>query len=113
MAGLIICPKCRHQFEPGEAFKQEVQKELNIKAKEWQVKKEEEYKQKEVVIQQQLQAKNEEMNKKFAEEKQKLHEELETSIQKTVSADYENRLNLLQRSAIENAEKLKEARLRE
>ena len=42
MPGLITCPNCNHQFQPTDAFREEVQRELNNKAKEWQAKKEEE-----------------------------------------------------------------------
>src|SRR6266542_358182 len=107
MPGLITCPNCDHQFQPTDAFREEVQRELNNKAKEWQAKKEEEYKQKETLLQQQLQAKDIELSKRINEEKQKLQKELQESIRKSVSADYENQLKLLQQSALDNEEKLK------
>ena len=113
MPGLITCPNCKHQFQPTDAFREEVQRELNNKAKEWQAKKEEEYNQKEALLQQQLQAKDIELNKRINEEKQKLQKELQESIRKSVSADYENQLKLLQQSAADNEEKLKEARRKE
>jgi hypothetical protein len=113
MTGLIKCPNCNHQFEPTDAFRDEVQRELNTKAREWQQKKEEEYRQKENTYQQQLQAKEQELNKRLAEEKQKLQNELQESIRKAVSADYENQLRLLQQSAADNEERLKEARRKE
>src|SRR6476661_4155382 len=113
MPGLITCPNCNYQFQPTDAFREEVQRELNNKAKEWQAKKEEEYRQKEALLQQQLQAKDIELNKKINEEKQKLQKELQESIRRSVSADYENQLKLLQQAALDNEEKLKEARRRE
>jgi hypothetical protein len=113
MPGLITCPNCKHQFEPTDAFREEMQRELNSKAKEWQAKREEEYRQKETLLQQELQAKDIDLNKKINEEKQKLQKELQESIRKSVSADYENQLKLLQQAAAENEEKLKEARRKE
>src|SRR6266542_1979315 len=92
MPGLITCPNCNHQFQPTDAFREEVQRELNNKAKEWQAKKEEEYKQKETLLQQQLQAKDIELSKRINEEKQKLQKELQESIRKSVSADNEKKL---------------------
>ncbi|MEP6512805.1 MAG: DUF2130 domain-containing protein [Parafilimonas sp.] len=91
MHGFIICPKCNHEFQPTDAFREEVQRELNNKAKEWQAKKEEEFRQKETALQQQLQQ----------------------SIRKSINADYENQLKLLQQADAEKEEKLKEARRRE
>ena len=44
---IIVCPNCQHQFEPTDAIREEVQKELRIKAAEWQKQKGEEYKKKE------------------------------------------------------------------
>lgn len=113
MQGLITCPKCSHEFQPSDAFRDEVQRELNIKAKEWQMKKEEEFRQKETLLQQQLSAKDNELNKKLQEEKKRIQLELESSIRNSISADYENKMSFMQQSAIENEEKLKEARRRE
>lgn len=113
MAGLITCPNCNHQFEPTDAFREEVQRELNIEAKKWQLKKEEEYKQKEVLLQQQLQQKDLDIEKRITEEKQKLQKDLEQNIRRAISSDFENRLKLLQQSVSDNEEKLKEARKKE
>lgn len=113
MPSLIKCPNCNHQFQPTDAFREEVQRELNSKAKEWLARKEEEYKQRDLSFQQQLQAKDIELNKKLTEEKLRLQTELQESIRKSVTADYENRLQLLQQSARDNEEKLREARKKE
>ena len=40
MANEIKCPNCGHQFEPNDAIREEVEKELRVKVKEWQLKKE-------------------------------------------------------------------------
>lgn len=109
----ITCPNCGHQFEPTDALRDEIQKELNHKAKEWQQRKEEEYKQKETSLLQQLSAKDHELVRKIQEEKQRLETELKQDLQKSISAQYENQLKLLQQSSIENEEKLKEARRKE
>lgn len=113
MAGLIICPKCSHQFEPTDAFREEVQQQLREEAKKWQVRKEEEYRQKETALQQQIQAKDMEMAKRLAEEKTRLQAEMRETISKTIAADFENQLKMLQQSVAANEEKLKEARRKE
>lgn len=113
MAGLISCPKCSHQFEPTDAFREEVQVQLREEAKKWQVRKEEEYRQKEAVLQQQIQLKDAEMAKRLAEEKTRLQAELRENISKTMAADFENQLKILQQSVAANEEKLKEARRKE
>jgi hypothetical protein len=113
MTTMITCPSCGNEFEPNDAIREEVQRELNKKAREWQLKKEEEYKLKESGFQKQLQAKDEELNKRMAEEMKKLQTDLEQSIRKSLSADYENQLKMLQQSVADNEERLKESRRKE
>lgn len=113
MAGLITCPGCGHQFEPTNAFRDEVQRELNIKAKEWQSKKEEEFKQKEQSLRDLLQKKENENEKRWQDEKQKLQKELDESIRKSVSRDFENKIQLLQQSLSDNETKLQQSRQKE
>lgn len=98
----IKCPNCQHEFEATDAFRDEVQRELNTKAKEWQAKKEEEFKNKMESAQQQMEE---------ALAKQKLS--IEESIKKSVSSDYENKLKMLAETNQQNEEKLKEARQKE
>lgn len=113
MAGLIICPNCKTEFEPTDAFREEVQRELNTKAKEWQERKEKEYQQKEQAYQQQLLAKDKESEERLVAEKQKMQQELQESIQKKLAADFEHQLKILQQTIADNEEKLKESRKKE
>lgn len=98
----IKCPNCSHEFEATDAFRDEVQKELNIKAKEWQNKREEEFKKKEEGFQLQL---------KDQLEQQKLN--IEETLKKNISQDFETRLKLLNETNASNEEKLKIARQKE
>ncbi len=43
----LKCPGCGHSFEPNDAIREEVQRELNIKARDWQKRKDEEFRLKE------------------------------------------------------------------
>lgn len=107
---IITCPNCNHQFEPGDSMRDEIEKELRGKMVDWQKKKDEEFRLKETSFQQQLQAKDEENRKQIDAEKKKLQLELQDTIRKSVTADFENQLKMLQQNAAENEEKLKEAR---
>ncbi len=109
MTTMITCPSCGNDFEPTDA----IRNEMNKKAKEWQVKKEEEFRQKELMLQKQLLSKEDEVIKRIAEEKKKMQSDLEQSIRKSLSADFENQLKILQQSVSNNEEKLKEARKKE
>jgi hypothetical protein len=92
MATTIKCPKCGNEFEPNESIREQIKKELNLKATEWQKRKDEEY---------QL---------KMEEEKKRMQQHLEENIRRSISLDYENQLHLLSQTNKDNEEKLKEAR---
>lgn len=91
----IRCPKCGHHFEPNEAIREEVEKELRSKAAEWQKKK------------------NEEFQAKLEEERKHLQKALETNLRKNINSEYETKLKLLEESDKEKEEKLKQARKKE
>ena len=91
----IKCPNCGHQFEPNEAIREEVEKELRTKAADWQKKK------------------NEEFQVKLEEEKKLLQQSLESTIRKTVSSDFANKLRMLEQNNKDNEEKLRSARQKE
>jgi hypothetical protein len=92
MATTIKCPKCGNEFEPNESIREQIKKELNQKATEWQKRKDEEY---------QL---------KMEDEKKRMQQHLEENIRRSISLDYENQLRLLSQTNKDNEERLKEAR---
>jgi hypothetical protein len=98
----IKCPNCQHEFEATDAFRQEVERDLNKKAKEWQEKKEEEYKKKEDAVRQEL-------NEALVKQK----EQLEENLRRSLANDYENKLKILSDTNAQNEEKLKAARQKE
>ena len=69
MTTMITCPSCGNEFEPTNVIREQIQAELRIQMKDWQLKKDEEYKLKESAFQKQLSAKDEELQKRMAEEK--------------------------------------------
>jgi hypothetical protein len=106
MSTKIKCPSCGSEFEPNEAIREEVEKELRAKVTDWQRKKTEEH-------QVELQKKEAEWLQKLQAEKTSLQQQLEEQITKSVSGDFENKLSLLQKANEENEEKLKISRQRE
>ena len=91
MASELKCPKCGYEFEPNEAIREEVKKELNNKAAEWQKQK------------------DEELRQKLEEEKNRLQE----SLKKNISADFEGKLRILEQNNKDNEERLRSARMKE
>ncbi|MBL7710797.1 MAG: DUF2130 domain-containing protein, partial [Chitinophagaceae bacterium] len=81
-----------HQFEPSDAIREEVEKELRSKAADWQKKK------------------NDEFLVKLEEEKKKIQLSLEENLRKNIAADFENKLKMLEQNNKDNEEKLKLAR---
>ena len=92
MPTTIKCPKCGNEFEPNESIREQIKKELNQKATEWQKRKDEEY------------------QVKMEEERKRMQQHLEENIRRSISSDYENQLRLLSQTNKDNEEKLKEAR---
>jgi len=95
MATEIKCPNCGHLFEPNDAIRDEVEKELRTKAADWQKKK------------------NEEFMIKLEEEKKIIQQTLESNIRRTISSDFENKLRMLEQNNKDNEEKLKLSRQKE
>lgn len=95
MTAEIKCPNCGHQFEPNEAIRQEVEKELRSKTIEWQKKK------------------NEEFQQKLEDEKKRMQQAMEENLRKNIAADFENKVRLLEQNNKDNEEKLKLARQKE
>jgi hypothetical protein len=120
MATNIKCPSCNFEFPLEEALNDELKEniekeknELRHQMLEFKKSKEEELKKAEQVFQKQLQGKEEELNNRMAAEKQKLQQELQESLRKTIAADFENQLKMLQEADAEKEQKLKLARQKE
>lgn len=92
MSATIKCPNCQHEFEPNESIREEVQKELRSKMTEWQKQQQQKFEQ------------------QLLDERKKVQQEAEEQLRKTISADFENQLRLLEQNNKDNEEKLKQAR---
>ncbi len=92
MSTQITCPNCGHAFEPNDAIREQVEKELRSKAADWQKKK------------------NEEFQQRIEEEKKRLQESLEGNLRKSIAADYETQLKMAEQNNKEYEEKLQLAR---
>ncbi|GAB3430969.1 DUF2130 domain-containing protein [Niabella aquatica] len=106
MSTKIKCPSCGNEFEPNDAIREEVEKELRAKVSEWQRKKNEEH-------QAEIQKRESEWQQKLQQEKSSLQKQLEEQIRTSITGDFENRLLLLQKANEENEAKLKQSRQRE
>jgi len=113
MATDIKCPQCGHLFAIEEAVSEQYKRDLRDQMIAFNKKKEEEYQQKLSEFSRQLQTQQENFNKKLVEEKKQLQLSLEENLRKTINADFENQLRMLEQSIKDNEEKLKTARQKE
>lgn len=113
MATNIKCPNCNHEFPLEAAVSEEYKKELREQLVTYKKQKEQELVRREQEWQQQMQQKETELNKRLQLEKEQLQVELDQAIRKRISADFENKLQLLEQNNRENEERLKEARRKE
>ncbi len=113
MINNIKCPNCGHEFEPNDAIRDQVKKELNSKAEEWKKEKDEEFKKKEAAYAKQLSEKDSELTRKLAAEKEAITKQLKDQLQQSIAADYNNQITMLQQSVAENKNKLEESRKKE
>ena len=86
----VTCPKCQHNFEPTDAIREEVEKELRGKMTDWQKKKEEE------------------TNALLAAQKLTLENELTEKLKKEVGAQYDQKIKWLQQNETAMSKQVKE-----
>jgi hypothetical protein len=76
----VTCPKCQNNFEPTDAIREEVEKELRGKMTDWQKKKEEE------------------TNLLLAEQKLNIETELAEKLKKDLGAQYDHKIKVMQQT---------------
>jgi hypothetical protein len=120
MPTTIKCPNCAHEFPLEDALNDELKisiekekQELRQKMSEHLKKKEEEIAKKERDWQSQLQKKESDFALQIKNEKEKLQQQLEESLRKTITSDFENELRMLKQNNKDSEEKLKTARQKE
>jgi hypothetical protein len=109
----IKCPSCATVFPMEEAMAEDYKKELREKMLSFTKQKDEEFQKKLLALDLEKQQQQKAFDQKLLEEKNKLKEGLEENLRKSIAADFENKLQLLEGSAKESAEKLKIAREKE
>ncbi|WP_231425191.1 MULTISPECIES: DUF2130 domain-containing protein [Pedobacter] len=113
MATEIKCPNCAHVFPMEEAMAEDYKKELREKAAAYARQKDEEYQRKVLVFESDKKQQQKAFEAKLIEEKNKLKGDLEENLRKSIASDYETKLQMLEGSAKDNAEKLRLAREKE
>jgi len=109
----IKCPNCGHHFPMEEAVSEEYKKALRDQMQAYKKQKDSELAKKESEYALLTAKKETEFAQKLQQEKLQLQQALETSLRKTIVADFENKVQLLEQNNKDNEEKLKLARQKE
>ncbi|THU40631.1 DUF2130 domain-containing protein [Niastella caeni] len=113
MATDIKCPSCGHKFAIEDAVSEEYKKELREQMLSFKKQKEDEFARREKELIQQVQNKEAEFAKKLQEETVRVQQSLEENLRKTITADFDTRLRLLQQTNKDQEDKLIQARQKE
>ena len=113
MPTLIKCPKCFHEFPLEEAMSEEYKKDLREQMTIYKKQKDEETEKKELEWQKKIGEMEKKQQAILYKEKEKFREEVQTTLRKSITADFENKFQLLEKSNIETEAKLKDARSKE
>ncbi len=105
----IKCPSCGHEFPLEEALKDELKEAIEKEKQELRQQMATYKKQKE----EEIGRKETEWQQKAQLEKVALQKQIEESLRKNISADFENKVRLLEQSNRESEEKLKTSRQKE
>jgi len=120
MPNNINCPNCNFEFDAENVltadiekkFKEEYQKKLQQSQTALDDTKKQ-LEEKERLFEEKRKKENELFIQKIEQEKIKMQAELQQNLTKTISADFENQLKVLQQEKEDSAEKLKESRKKE
>ncbi|OJW13415.1 MULTISPECIES: DUF2130 domain-containing protein [unclassified Mucilaginibacter] len=113
MATEVKCPSCGHGFPIEEVMAEEYKQQLRLKMQDYTRQKEEEFKRKEEEFSAKARQQQAEFEQRLAGEKKQLQLTLEENLRKSITADFETQLTMLQNSVNASAEKLKESRQKE
>ncbi|QJD97403.1 DUF2130 domain-containing protein [Mucilaginibacter robiniae] len=113
MATEVKCPKCSHGFPIEEVMTEEYKKQLRLEVQQYKSKKEEEFKKKEEEFAARQRQQSEQFELRLAEEKRQMQQGMEQALRKSIEADLENKMRMLENSANESKEKLQQARSKE
>lgn len=120
MSTKIKCPNCQHEFPLEAALTDELknllEKEKDVlrrQMQDYKKNKDEEISSLKKIAEQEAEKKEQLWQQKLQAEKSSIQKQLEEQIRKTVTGDFENKLQLLQKANADNEEKLKTARQKE
>ncbi|WP_342648651.1 DUF2130 domain-containing protein [Mucilaginibacter sp. CSA2-8R] len=113
MATEVKCPSCNHGFPIEEVMTEEYKKQLRIKMQQYTQQKEDEFKKKEEEFAAKQRQQQQQFELRLSEEKRQMQEAMEQSLRKSIQADVENQMRMLENSVKDSENKLRSARQKE
>lgn len=105
----ITCPNCNTQFEPNDALRDEMRRQMQ----EWKLKQQKEFEQKEQEIALQQKRREEELRREFAREQDLLTQKIAKEQETKIAQQYETHIRHLSEANLQHEQKLREAREKE
>lgn len=116
----IKCPNCAHEFDVQNVLSADVEKRIKQQYEQQlqqnlsQISEEKKkLAEQQAEFEEKRRKENEIFQQKIQQEKQKIEAELQLQLRKSITADFENELQLLKKNMQDNEEKLKSARQKE
>src|SRR3954463_6071069 len=117
MATSIKCPNCAAELDVENMLsadaKEKIKRQYDQKLKQSLTRLDAERKglaQEQKLLEEKRRQQEEQFTQRLAQEKQKLHSELQQQLRKSIASDYDNELRLLKQNLQENEERIKIAR---
>lgn len=109
----ITCPNCNTQFEPTDALRDQLQKDLRKQMQDWKVQQLKDFEQKEAEFKQIKEQQEREFSKKLEQQKLDLAAAIAKEQEIKFAEKFESQIKHLHQTNIENEARLKEAREKE
>lgn len=113
MSTTITCPNCSTQFEPTDALRDQLQKDLRKQMQDWKVQQLKDFEQKEKELQQLREEQEIAFEKKLSEQRNLLASSIAKEQELKFAAQFEAQIKHLNQTNSDNEARLKEAREKE
>lgn len=113
MSTTITCPNCSTQFEPTDALRDQLQKDLRKQMQDWKAQQLKDFEQKEKEFQQLKEHQEVAFEKKLSEQKNDLAASIAKEQEQKFAAQFEAQIKHLNQTNSDNEARLKEAREKE
>jgi hypothetical protein len=113
MATEVKCPSCNHGFPIEEVMTEEYKKQLRKQMQQYTQQKEDEFRKKEEEFATKQRQQQQQFELRLAEEKRELQKSMEEGLRRSIQADVENQMRMLEHSVKEQEEKLRLSRQKE